>query len=97
MRRWWRVGLSRTQLADLDRDARNMFGSHGPKARAAVLARAAAYGRRYHREAAWLSRVAACIGELVQPEVAPLQPINTSKEATNGQGEEKNLQQQASS
>ena len=46
------------------RDAREMVASHGPKARDAVLEKAAAFGKRHFKEAAWLSRVAARIGEL---------------------------------
>ena len=104
MRRWWRVGLNRIQLGDLEREAREMIGSHGPKARASVLAKAAAFGRRHHREAAWLSRVAACIDELqpsagfgIQTGVAPLQPSSSPQETTRSQGETKNLQKQVSS
>ena len=89
-----RLGLNQTQLAALERDARDMIGSHGPKARAAVLAKAAAFGRRYHTEAAWLSRVAGCIGELqlsagfdiqkdLLPGVAPSQPSNLKTQSTS--------------
>ena len=89
MRTWWRVGLSQTQLAVLERDAREMIESHGPNARAAVLEKAASFGRPHHREAAWLSRVAACIGKLqrsadfhIQPGVAPLQPKSPQEHPT---------------
>ena len=104
VRTWWRVGLTQTQLAVLERDAREMIASHGPKARAAVLEKAAAFGKRHHRGAAWLSRVAGCIGELqpssgfdIQPGVAPLQPSNSLQETTSGQEATKNLQKQVSS
>ena len=94
VRTWWRVGLNQTQLANLERDARDMILSHGPKAREAILSKAAGYGRRRHTEAAWLCRVAACIGKLqrsadfdVQPGVAPLQPSKSPQETPNSQGE----------
>ena len=105
MRRWWRVGLNQTQLADLERDARDMILSYGPKAREAILSKAADYGRRHHTEAAWLCRVAACTGEFqptaagfdVQLGVAPLQPNNFPQATTNVQGETKNLHKRLSS
>ena len=94
VRTWWRVGLNQTQLAVLERDAREMIESHGPNARAAVLKKAADLGRRHHRDAAWLSRVAACIEKLqrsgdldIQPGVAPLQPSKSPQEIPNSQGE----------
>ena len=87
VRTWWRVGLNQTQLADLERDARDMIETHGPNARAAVLEKAASFGRPHHREAAWLSRVAACIGKLQRSADSPLQPSKPPQETPNSQGE----------
>ena len=89
VRTWWRIGLNQTQLENLDRDARDMILSHGQKAREAILSKAAACGRRHHRKAAWLCRVAACIGNLqrsadfdIQPGRAPLQPSKSQETPT---------------
>ena len=64
MKRWWRTGLSGPQVEQLQRDARILLERYGPKAREIALQRAAAYRHRHFREAAQLSRVAACIDEL---------------------------------
>ena len=63
LKRWWRVGLNRTQLAMLEQDAQERVAIYGSKAHETALQRARALGRRHHKEAAWLSRVAACIRE----------------------------------
>jgi len=63
LKRWWRVGLNRTQVAMLEQDAQERVAIYGSKAHETALQRAQALGRQHHKEAAWLSRVAACIRE----------------------------------
>ena len=77
MKRWWRTGLSGPQVEQLQRDARILLERYGPKAREIALQRAAAYRHRHFREAAQLSRVAACIDELSKQSVSDVAALST--------------------
>jgi len=62
-RQWWRIGLTKTQIENLEAKARIMVEQFGPRAKDVALERAKKL--LDHRVAGWYSRIAGCISDVL--------------------------------